>query len=231
MFDYARIETPDEQTFVSRAVETLERCIATAIDERGRCILGLSGGKTPRPIYSGVAASRNIDWDKVDVFLVDERFVPPDHEESNFRMIQETLLSRLPSPPLQILPDTTLPLAACVKAYDERLKDLFREGRTADVVTLGMGDDGHIASLFPPVPDEAFGDARAIYGIQDRFAVRDRISVTLPCLTPARCQLFLLSGTAKAALWDEMASAERDPHRWPAHALLETGRVTLLLQA
>ena len=98
-----------------------------------------------------------------------------------------------------------------------------------DIVTLGMGSDGHIASLFPPVPDIALGDeALVVHTETDQFAITDRISVSLNFLCAAQDQIFFLKGTDKKFVWDEMIASDEDEHRWPAKRMIETGDVSLV---
>ncbi|MSR87177.1 6-phosphogluconolactonase, partial [Candidatus Peribacteria bacterium] len=154
--------------FVTEGTALMRQNIDHAIKARGFCILGLSGGSTPKPIYEalGRAAetpSSPIDWSKVWVFLVDDRYIRADDPNSNQFLLRSTLLKNATIPESQIIfPDTTLPLPECVKLYGQHLNDLLKKG-PPDLVTLGMGDDGHIASLFPPLGDDAFGSACAIH--------------------------------------------------------------------
>ena len=98
-----------------------------------------------------------------------------------------------------------------------------------DIAVIGMGDDGHIASLFPPLTDEAFEDKDVIITTTDKFVIRERISVSLPFLTKVRLPIFLLQGEKKKAVWDEMIAASVDLRRWPAQAVLATERGVAVL--
>src|SRR3989338_1543921 len=95
-FDYKHITVDSEAEFIDRSSAELEQAISDAIEEKGKCILGLSGGKTPRPIYEALGKLKAIEWDKVTIFLVDERYVPEDDEESNQSLVRETLLANAP---------------------------------------------------------------------------------------------------------------------------------------
>ncbi len=224
-FDYKHIQAATEEEFVSKSTELLEKAILDAIGKNGVCTLGLSGGSTPRATYTRLGASKNIDWSAVAIFLVDERYVPPDHKESNARLVRETLLHSAKIPENQIIfPEVTLPLDACVQRYEKRLAALFRVGYP-DVVLLGLGEDGHIASLFPGDVDALLERERNVLHTQtDHFAVRDRITLTLPVLTSAETPLFLLKGEGKKKIFAETLSENTDPIEYPAHALLEAGR-------
>jgi 6-phosphogluconolactonase len=159
MFTFEHIHTASEEQFVQRATVHLYAAIQASLRAQGRCLLGLSGGSTPGPIYALLGRSgraqhvaslqERIDWSKVHIFLIDERYVPKDHEESNQRLIAETLLAcaRIPRANI-VFPKTTLSVKRCVADYEDRLRALLAES-SLDIVILGMGEDGHIASLFP----------------------------------------------------------------------------------
>ena len=212
--------------FAHAAAEKLAQIIRHAIREHGNCIIGLSGGSTPGPVYEELAKEM-IDWARVSIFLVDDRCVSSDHPDSNQQLIRSSLLSRLHTQPHLIFHDTSLPPDEAAAQYDERLKELLTD-RHADLVVLGMGPDGHIASLFPPLGDEASGPAYAIHTTTNVFTVHDRVSVTLPVLTTAGHAVFLLKGDDKKSLWAEMETSDENVQRWPAKALLAAGNVTLI---
>jgi len=195
--------------------------IEAAVQKQGHCVLGLSGGSTPVPIYAALGQAKTIDWSNVWIYLIDERYVPSHHPDSNQKMIRETLLSHADIPEDQIyFPDTSMQLVECVSDYEQRLKECLRIGST-NILVLGMGEDGHIASLFPPVPQAAFGDHLVIHTETDTFAVRDRISVTMPVLEAAISAVFLLKGEKKQKTWQQMMKSHEDEKRWPAKAILE----------
>lgn len=227
--DYAEIRTETEEEFARAGAGLLERLIAESIGARGRCILGLSGGSTPRVAYETLGKSRGIDWSKVWVFLVDERFADRDSAESNERLVRDTLLAGAKVPPMQFKRPGMLNLPDWIDEYDETLAELLA-GSWPDVVTLGMGEDGHIASLFPPVQEEGFGPRLTVHTVTDRFAVRDRVSVTMPMLANAGAKVFLLKGEGKKRIWNEMLASEEGERRWPAKAVLASGNVTAVTQ-
>ncbi len=224
------IETDTPEKFIREAANLLEKQIASALTKSGRCVLGLSGGKTPLAIYATLA-ERPLEWQNVWVFLVDERYVAPDHEESNQRAIRQTLIEKVGLPPVQfIAPDTWKPLPECVDLYEAQLKDLFAKGQ-ADLVTLGMGEDGSIASLFPPVPPEAFEAGRLVMATRNEGAtVPDRVTVTIPVLTEAETPVLLLAGRLKKRAWTKMLEAGLNSRDWPAHAVLATGRAIVVAE-
>jgi len=229
---YALLETTTPDEFSFKATNLIAAHLRFMTKEQARVIVGLSGGSTPKPIYNALALEPDIDWTRVWLFLVDDRYVPADSPDSNQKLVLETILKNAPIPEEQLLfPDTSLPLEQCVEQYDRRLSTLFRRG-TPDIVTLGMGDDGHIASLFPPVTGDAFLPGKsAIHTTTDRFAIHDRISVTLPILQSAKVPVFLIKGADKRIVWDEMIAAKENPRRWPAQLVLEEGRATAVMGA
>jgi 6-phosphogluconolactonase len=221
---YARIDAADDHEFAMKATVLLSKQIQFFIKEHGNCLIGLSGGSTPKPVYQMLAKEKGIDWSRVTLFLVDDRYVPSDHSDSNVNLINTALLSHLHEKPHVIFPHTHLPLEECVTNYDDRLSEVLMKD-TADIVVLGMGDDGHIASLFPPLTDEAFEpELFAIHNTTERFNVRDRISVTMPVLVKAKIAVFLLKGEEKKRVWDTMINDKRDSRRWPAQAVLAEER-------
>ncbi len=208
----------NDADFLEQGTAMLEHTIDTAVRERGFAILGLSGGSTPKPIYEALGTAK-MDWSMVWIFLVDDRYVRADDPNSNQFLLRSTLLKHAPVPASQIIfPDTTLPLSECVNLYNQHLNDLLQKG-SPDIITLGMGDDGHIASLFPPLSDEAFGPSCAIHTTTATFAVKDRISVTMPVLRKARQAVFFLKGAEKKQVWEEMMESAEGGKMWPAKTL------------
>ncbi len=226
--DYRLIETLSHAEFCMRSVQVIGECVRRAIDERGRCTLGVSGGSTPRPVYEAMGSQKEIDWTKVWLFLLDDRYVPDTHPESNQKLLWDSLLDVVRIPDDQVLlPDTSLQMDECVQQYEMQLGSLLR-GEGPDIVVLGMGEDGHTASLFPPLPPEAIGDRLVIHTETDRFAVRDRISVTLQVLMNVKSRVLLLEGEKKKPIWQKTL-ATRDAAQYPVHALIDD-RLTLVTQ-
>lgn len=220
--DFDSITTRTDPEFVIRATEILAERIRQSIDEYGRAIVGLSGGSTPKPVYEALGKEK-IDWSKVTVFLVDDRYVPATDKHSNQNLVRSTLLKHASIPESQIIfPDTTLPIDACITDYEQKIAQML-SGGIPHMVILGMGEDGHIASLFPPLPEAAFGDHLALHTTTDTFDVHDRISVTLIVLGSAERKIFLLKGEGKKRVWKEMMESPEDIERWPAAAVLNLG--------
>jgi 6-phosphogluconolactonase len=171
------------------------------ISRKARFTLALAGGSTPRPIYTCLAGA-SLDWSQIQVFWGDERCVPPDHPDSNYRMAEETLLSKVPIPVTnihRILGD--LPVKQAARSYELELHRLFGEKVPIfDLVLLGLGGDGHTASLFPgsPVVQEKLN---WVSGVRHRLPpppLVDRVTLTLPVLNAAANVFFIVSGMEKA---------------------------------
>jgi 6-phosphogluconolactonase len=144
-------ETPQE--LAQAAARDFATKAEAAIGERGRFAVALAGGSTPEATYEVLANdyAGALDWSKVHVFFGDERTVPPNHEDSNYRMAHETLLSRVPVGSVHRMRGE-LPPAEAAAAYEEELRGFFGtsdEPPSLDLILLGIGEDGHTASLFP----------------------------------------------------------------------------------
>jgi 6-phosphogluconolactonase len=177
------------------AAEWLELEITRAIAERGACALGLAGGRTPEPVYRELATGSSIDWTRVDVFFGDERAVPPDHPDSNYLMVQLALLSRVPLPAGQVhrmeaeRPDRE----AAAREYERSLPPRL------DVLLLGMGPDGHTASLFPG--SAALEERhRLVVPVTGTKAPVERLTITPPVIEAARKLAVIAAGEDKAAM-------------------------------
>ncbi len=218
------------------AAELLAGMAERAVREVGAFRLALSGGGTPRALYTRLAeppfASR-IPWEKLEVYWGDERFVPPRHEQSNYRLAAETLLERVPVPADRVHPvptDAATPEQAAL-AYTGTLRALAAEqGRSPpcfDLALLGLGSDGHTASLFPGGPECAERERWCVASIApEGAAVRERITLTLPVLNAARCVLFLVSGIEKRKILQKvLRPALGEERRYPAQLVLPAGEL------
>lgn len=229
----------DAEQLSRAAADECIQLARTAIDRYGRCTLVLSGGSTPRRLYELLAAPPQrdqIDWTRVELFWGDERTVPPDHKDSNFRMVNEALLQPLSIPAARIhrMPAERADRDRAAADYREeiaRVFDLPAGGAppTFDLVLLGLGPDGHTASLFPHTA--ALKEAR-------RWVVpnhvpqlgTDRLTMTPVILNRATCIMFLVAGADKAAALAEVLEGPTDTERLPAQLIRpETGRLVWLI--
>jgi len=154
--------------------------------------IALSGGSTPRPAYE-LAAELESDWGLVDLWLGDERLVPPADERSNFRLVREALVSRVRVPPRLHPVDTSLAGADAAAAYAHELEPVV-----LDLAFQGLGGDGHTASLFPDADALQVTDARAVSTPAGLEPWVERVTMTISFLAQARCVLYLVLGAEKA---------------------------------
>ncbi len=223
------IATSSAQDFVATGARIIAEHVRTAIADHGCCVLGLSGGSTPGDMYRALAKA-DINWGRIWMFLVDERCVPPEHTESNAGMIRATLLQNIPLNEKEhiVLPQENLLPDACAAHYNEALGTLFGEKGWPDCIVLGMGEDGHTASLFPPLSNVEMGGERAIHTHAVPPAIHDRITVTLGVLLRAHSAVLLLRGNSKKKVWEEMLASPEDETRWPIKALIARGNLTVI---
>lgn len=193
------------------AAAAIANAISDGVRARGRFTLALAGGSTPERCYELLAAAHHEDvpWEKVHLFWGDERMVPPDDPSSNTAMARRTLIAHVPLPETHVHPvDTTAhdTPAAAATAYADTLTAFFDGPPVFDLVLLGLGTDGHTASLFPEdAPHRAPGDQWVTGGLAPpRHTPRERVSLTLPTINRARQAYFLVSGAEKS---DALAAA------------------------
>lgn len=182
---------------------------AEAVRANGRFTVALSGGSTPRTLYSLLATKPNIPWDRICIFWGDERHVPPDQPESNYRMANEALLSKVPVRPENIFRIHAEEKDAAVAAlqYEQTLTDFFHlspgQFPHFDLIFLGVGPDGHTASLFPGTSALNENQRLVVANWVPKFNTY-RITFTFPVLNAAACVMFLTSGADKAAILHEV---------------------------
>jgi 6-phosphogluconolactonase len=216
-----RLTTP--QDLFQAAAEEVIRSATDAVAKRGRFTIALSGGSTPRNLYTLIAAnaSATLPWDKMFFFWGDERHVPPDSPDSNYRMAKESLLSKVPIPPANIFPvPAENPDAAQVaEVYEQTLRRFFAvapgEFPRFDLILLGMGPDGHTASLFPETAALQEKSRLVVANWVEKLG-GSRITFTLPLLNSARCVAFLVSGTDKAAALHEVLEGNAPAEKYPS---------------
>jgi 6-phosphogluconolactonase len=203
-----------------RAAEAVVGTINGAVRTGGTCSLVLSGGSTPRTLYR-LLASRfpaEIPWPNVQVFWGDERYVPPEDARSNYRMAKEALLDDVPCPPANIHPMPTHFPSADVAArdYERTLRNYFvGDSPHFDVVLLGIGDDGHTASLFPG--SLALAErTRWVVAAQAPVDPQLRLTLTLPALTRAAAVHVLVAGATKAEALRHVLEGAGDWIKYPA---------------
>ncbi len=204
------IEAP--AAYPTAAAGWIASTIEAVVAARGRCTVALAGGSTPRPVYRTLATqhAHDVPWAAVEVFFGDERCVPPDHPESNFAMAEAALLRHAPIPRSQVhrLEGEHPSPEAAAQAYEAILPAQL------DLLLLGMGPDGHTASLFPHAPalDEV---RRRVVPAESPVPPRCRLTITPPVIREARQIAVLVTGAAKAPAVQRALEGPWDPHRLP----------------
>ena len=221
---------PDVRVFADgnelslRAAEAAVAAINQSAQANGRCSLVLSGGNTPRTLYRLLASQfrDQVPWAKVHLFWGDERYVPPDDAQSNYRMARETLLQGVPIPAENVHPMPTglSDSDAAAREYEQTLRSYFSQPQNDDwprfdLVLLGLGEEGHTASLFPESP--ALEETkRWVVAVKPPNAPSPRLTLTLPAITPAANIFFLVTGADKAQALHNVLSDPPDPKHSPA---------------
>lgn len=214
--------------------EESARAIADAIAARGRCSVCLSGGATPKSLYEFWArdyASR-IPWAQIDFFWGDERYVPHDDPRSNYRMARETLLTRVEVPQANIhpVPTNAATPEAAAREYEAVMRKIFGGGAPElDLMFLGLGPEGHTASLFPGSP--ALGEKQSwVVAAEAPAEPRRRITMTFPAINRARNIFFLVEGEKKREIVRTIRrEPEGDSSPYPAARVRSAGRVVWFL--
>ncbi|MDQ0595120.1 6-phosphogluconolactonase [Chryseobacterium ginsenosidimutans] len=209
----------DLDTLYKKAADTFVDLAEKSIRKNNRFVTALSGGSSPKAIFKLLATkeySEKIEWDKLYFFWVDERWVPLDHEKSNAKMTFEALFDNVPVNKEQIFPmykDGILPENYAVE-YEKQLKSILGENGIFDFILLGMGDDGHTASLFPgeDVLDENEKWVSAYYlKPQEMY----RITLTAPLINKAENILVVAFGESKKHALNEVINGEYNPQLYP----------------
>jgi 6-phosphogluconolactonase len=217
--------------FYAAAADFIIAAAEKAIKERGRFTIALSGGSTPERVHELLAKperAQRIDWNRTFVFIGDERFVPPSDKDSNFGMACRSLLDHVPIPAANLHPVPTeldSPEAAAV-AYAQTLAEFFQLPLNGtppqlDVNILGLGDDGHTASLFPGKPTLQVTDRWVVSSPPGTLPPPiDRVTLTFPVLNAAREILMLVTGEKKAATVQDVLENHPDRNKRPSVAIV-----------
>ncbi len=213
--------------FVEEAVGLIVAAAREAIAERGQFRLSLSGGNTPKPVYQALAARTDVDWSKVLITFGDERCVPPDNAQSNYRMAREALLDHVPVPSGQILRlKGEMPPGEAAREYEQALASFGEPVFQHDLILLGMGDDGHTASLFPGTAALQETRRMVVENYVPKFLVY-RLTFTYPLLNAARQVAFLVNSSGKEHVLSRVFDGSGD---FPSTRVQPTsGRLTWLL--
>jgi 6-phosphogluconolactonase len=223
---------PDPEALAGRAADWL---LETAAAKQGTFVVALSGGSTPRRLYELLASPPRraaFPWDRTHWFWGDERFVPHDDATSNYRMVREAMLSRVPVPAGNVHPIPTegLDAEAAAASYERELKRFYAADTLAaerplfDVVLLGLGTNGHTASLFPGM--KVLQERRRWVGAMTDPQAGTRITLTYPALESAREVAFLVAGADKRPVLQQVLKGDRSQ---PASEVRPVGTLRFLV--
>ena len=215
----------DAAAVARRAAELVTTAAWQAIAADGRLTISLAGGETPRALYR-LLVPAPLDWSRIHFFWGDERGVPPTDPQSNYRMVKEELLSKVRAPEENVHRiQAEKPIEEAAAAYEEELLRFFGGRPRFHLALLGMGADGHTASLFPGSP---------ALEVRDRVVVAasGRVSLTAAALNRSAQIFFLVSGAQKAAALAAVLEGPPAPHQFPAQLIRpESGALTWLVDA
>jgi len=215
------------ESLAHRTVQLFVSAAQEAVESQGMFHTAISGGQTPARFFQLLAATpeaRSLPWGRMHVFWVDERYVPPDSEASNYRLAVDTFLDRVDIPPANVhrIPTEYDDINDAARFYEQAIRDVFRLGDDEipqfDLIVLGMGGDGHTGSLFP--------NSYATYDIDDLACVvyvlndtLNRVTLTRSVLLAAKRLVVLVSGEEKARTLKGVLTSEPDEIKYPIHVL------------
>jgi len=229
---------PDAAALARRAAQHFVEVTSQAAAARGHARIAVSGGSTPKAAFELLADAGQpfraaMPWDKLDLYWVDERCVPPDHPDSNYRMTREALLDHVPLAAARIhrMEGELAPVVAAAR-YEAELRSSFHvegaERPRFDLIALGMGPDGHTASLFPHTAAlEEMSRLVVANHVQNKDAWR--ITLTRPVINEGASVFFLIAGADKAQILKEAMLGPRDPERLPSQFIAPAGGILTLL--
>ncbi|MFM7426552.1 MAG: 6-phosphogluconolactonase [Elainella sp.] len=221
----------DKSALIQRSLQLVLEKLEAAVAERGQFTLALAGGSTPKPLYEALA-QQDLDWEKIQVLWGDERYVPPDHPDSNEGMARAAWLNHVPIPAVNLYPmptDEADPTVAAQR-YQQELQSLFQVQPgtfpAIDLILLGIGDDGHTASLFPHTAALQVEDQLVTVGNKDG---QPRITLTAPLINQARTVSFMVAGASKRPALRAIFSESADSLEYPARLIQPQGELWWLL--
>lgn len=217
----------DPPALFRAAADDFKRCANSAVTTHGRFTVALSGGSTPKGLYSLLATDSTLPWDKIYFFFGDERHVPPDSPESNYRMASEALLSRIPTPANHVfrVPAEIPDADQAASIYEQTIRQFFKTAPGSfprfDLILLGMGPDGHTASLFPKTKALQEKSRLFVANWVEKFQT-NRLTLTLPVLNNAAEVMFLVSGEDKAPALHAVLKSDEPGELYPAKLVQPT---------
>jgi 6-phosphogluconolactonase len=219
------IATPDAAQAAREASARMAKALREAIRDRGSATMALSGGSSPFEAYR-LLAQESFDWTKIQIYWVDERAVPPDHGRSNFGAAKRALLDNITIPPDNVhrMRGEASDLGIAASDYEATLRDTIKQKLgglpSLDLVVLGVGDDGHTASLFPGEPTVHVTDRLVAAVPAKPSAEREaRLTLTTPVLENARATVILVLGASKHAPLERIWSTSGDVNETPGRII------------
>ena len=214
-----------EKEFIDDAVQTIEDFVTFKLDNQDSLSIALSGGQTPIPIYQKLVKNGRIKWEKVDLFMVDERYVPADDKRSNFKLICDHILSKIP--PIKSFEsfNTNLPIDEAADTYDDMLEK--REQKGFDLVILGMGADGHTASLFPKT--DAINEKVKLATTSQSPDGLQRLTITLPTIFRSEKVIFFVGEKGKKEMLAKLLDPTSPEKDFPAKMVSKHKHVDLFI--
>jgi len=220
----------DKSALIERSRDLILSRIQSAIDSRGQFTIALSGGSTPKPLYEALSG-QSLPWSKIHIFWGDERYVPATHPDSNQLMARQAWTNKIEIPDANVHPMHTTggdPQQDAVQ-HEAELRQFFQmdEGfPTFDLILLGMGDDGHTASLFPQTEALTVSDRLITVGNKDG---QPRLTFTVPLINQARCVMFVVAGSNKRPALKQIFAAQGDDRQYPSRLIQPQGELLWLL--
>lgn len=221
----------DKSALTKRAFVLITEKIKEAIANKDSCTIALAGGGTPKPIYE-MLAKENLPWDKIYVFWGDERYVSADHADSNQKMAREAWLNKVSIPQGNIYPMSTESNNPQVDAdkHQQQIANFFDvnpgEFPHFDLILLGIGDDGHTASLFPHTKALKVNNRLVTVGEKDG---QPRLTFTAPLINAANCVIFIVAGSNKQNALAQIFADEGDDSMYPSRLIKPQGELWWLL--
>ena len=221
----------DKAELIKRSQEIVLSRLQTAIETRGRFTIALAGGSTPKPLYESLSG-QSLPWSKIHVFWGDERYVPATDKDSNQLMARQAWLDKIDIPASNIHPINTngKDPAQDAKKHEAELHQFFQTqsgtNPAFDLILLGMGDDGHTASLFPHTDALQVQDHLITVGNKDG---QPRLTFSVPLINQARCVMFIVAGANKRPALKEVFSATGDAQNYPSRLIQPEGELLWLL--
>jgi 6-phosphogluconolactonase len=217
----------DEESLARKSVDLFISAANKAIRAKNAFYVAISGGHTPRRFFQllgELPKAKALRWDRVQLFWVDERYVPPNSETSNYRLAADTFLCKvdIPKDNIHRIPTEYDDVKVAAESYEETIRNVFNlsENRIPvfDLIVLGMGVEGHTGSLFPNsyAPFDTDNLASVVYALDEKL---NRITLTNPVLCAASRLAVLVSGEEKATILKEVLTSEPDEVRYPIHTL------------